>query len=251
MKLAVFTDYDSLSTEVAKEIIGLVKQKPSALLCMASGDSPKLTCSKVAEIANREKVDLSKVQFVGLDEWLGIPPGNSGSCNYFFRTFFLRPLQSPPSSVHFFDALSSEPVKECKKMDEFIFQNGPIDLMIVGIGMNGHIGFNEPGISFDKYSHIADLDETTTLVGQKYFDAPVKLTQGITLGLHHLMDSKKLILLANGKRKSEVIEKAVEGEVTNNFPATIVQLHQNCKVMIDEEAAARLKAQGHKTQDSR
>src|SRR5438045_858479 len=126
-------------------------------------------------------------------------------------------------------------------MDDYIFHHGPIDLMIVGIGMNGHIGFNEPGISFSLYSHIADLDETTTTVGQKYFDSPAKLKQGLTLGLRHLLESRKLILLANGRKKAEVIQKTVEGKVSNNFPASIVQQHPNCVLMIDEEAGALLK----------
>jgi len=243
MEMAIFSDYDSLSNEVAKEIMDLVTQKPSAMLCMASGDSPRLACSKVVEIANREKVDFSKIQFVGLDEWVGIPPTNSGSCHYFFNTFLLQPLVSPPGSVHLFNALSRDLSEECKKMDEFIFSNGPIDLMIVGIGMNGHIGFNEPGVSFEKYSHVAQLDQTTTSVGQKYFESSMELKQGITLGLQHLMASKKLILIANGKKKSTVIQRAVEGEVSNTFPASIIQLHSNCEVMVDEDAAALLNRQ--------
>jgi len=241
MKVEVYSNYASLSEHVAQEIISLVKNKPDAILCMASGESPKLTCSKVVDIANRENINFSRLQFIGLDEWVGIPPDNSGSCRYFFETFFLNPLKSPPTSVHLFNALSRDLLHECKGMDEFIFRNGSIDLMIVGIGMNGHIGFNEPGISFEKYSHIAELDETTTSVGQKYFESSTILKQGITLGLQHLMDSKKLILIANGRKKSGVIQRAVEGEVTNNFPASIIQLHRNCGIIVDEEAAALLK----------
>ena len=241
MKVEIYPDYASLSEHVAQEVVSLVKNKPGAVLCMASGESPKLTCSKVAEIANRENTRFSNLHFIGLDEWVGISPENSGSCRYFFETFFLRPLMTPPTSVHFFDALSRNLSQECKNMDEFIFRNGPIDLMIVGIGMNGHIGFNEPGISFEKYSHIAELDETTTSVGQKYFEGSTELKQGITLGLQHLMESKRLILIANGKKKSNVIQKAIDGEISNSFPASIVQLHSNCQIMLDEDAAALLK----------
>jgi len=240
MQVKVFEDYASLSAAVADEIIEMVKRDPTATLCMASGDSPKGTCEKAVERANREKVNFSRLHFVGLDEWLGIPPTNTGSCAYFFNTFFLEPLSFRPASVRLFDALAANPQQECKKMDEHIFQNGPIDLMIVGIGMNGHIGFNEPGISFDLYSHIAELDKTTTTVGQKYFDGGAKLKQGITIGLKHLMGARKLILLANGKKKASVIQKAVEGKVSNDFPATIIQLHPNCTVMIDGDAAVEL-----------
>jgi glucosamine-6-phosphate isomerase len=243
MQLKTFPDYAALSSQVAEEIITLVKGKPDAVLCMASGDSPKLACSKIVEIANHDKLDFSQIRFIGLDEWLGIPPENSGSCHYFFQQFFLRPLETPPNSVHLFDALSLNPLRECEKMDDFIFNSGPIDLMLVGIGMNGHIGFNEPGISFNKYSHVATLDNTTTSVGQKYFNSAVKLKQGITLGLKHLMESKKLILLANGIKKAQVIRQALEGEVSEQFPASIIQQHPNCAVMVDEEAAGLLKVQ--------
>ena len=125
-------------------------------------------------------------------------------------------------------------------MDEIIFKNSGIDLMIVGIGMNGHIGFNEPGVSFNNYAHVIDLDETTITVGQKYFKTPVAIQKGITLGLKHLLESKKVLLLANGNKKASVIKKTVEEEVTNLFPASIMQTHLNGFVMVDEEAAALL-----------
>jgi glucosamine-6-phosphate isomerase len=251
MHVNVFSDYPSLSSAVAGEIIELVRTKPAATLCMASGDSPKGTCTVAVQKANAQKLDFSQLHFVGLDEWLGIPSTNSGSCQYFFKTYFLGPLLNSPKSVYLFDALAKDPQKECKKMDEHLFQLGPIDLMIVGIGMNGHIGFNEPGISFDLYSHVAQLDETTTTVGQKYFDDGAVLKQGITLGLKHLMEAKKLILLANGAKKAEVIQKAVEGKVSNDFPASIVQLHPNCEVIIDNEAAAALQGTRNKVQGAR
>ena len=119
-------------------------------------------------------------------------------------------------------------------------KKGGIDLMIVGIGMNGHIGFNEPGVSFDNYSHVIDLDDTTLSVGQKYFKSKVSLQKGITLGLKHLQESKKVLLLANGKKKAEVIRRTVEGDLTNSFPASIMQKHAHGIVMIDEEAASSL-----------
>ena len=144
------------------------------------------------------------------------------------------------NQVHLFDAMSDNLEEECLKMDAVILEKGVIDLMIVGIGMNGHIGFNEPGVSFDNYSHVIDLDETTITVGQKYFKTAATLQKGITLGLKHLQESKKVLLLANGIKKAEVIKKTVEGEVTNTFPASIMQTHSNGFVMIDEEAAGLL-----------
>ncbi|HYJ38188.1 MAG TPA: glucosamine-6-phosphate deaminase, partial [Chitinophagaceae bacterium] len=227
MKLRVFPNYQALSAQAADEIISLVKDKPKAVLCLASGDTPRLTCKLLAERAILEKVDFRNATFIGLDEWVGIPPENKGSCHYFFKQLLLGPMRFSKDQVHLFDALSTHLQKECREMDEFILSRGGIDLMLVGIGMNGHIGFNEPGSSFDNYSHVADLDETTVRVGQKYFSGPMELEKGITIGLKHLMESRKLILMANGINKAGVISKATEGTVNATFPASVVQLHAN------------------------
>ena len=240
MRVNVFPGYESVSEEVATHVLDLVKTKPGAVICMASGDSPRRTCQLITERALKEKIDFSGVTFIGLDEWVGIPPENEGSCHYFFKSLLLYPLNFSASQFRLFNALSEDLVEECAAMDKMIFEKGGIDLMIVGIGMNGHIGFNEPGISFDNYSHVAKLDEMTTSVGQKYFKSAIALDRGITLGLKHLMEARTVILLANGTKKAEVIKRAVEGDVTNKFPASIIQKHTNGMVMIDEEAASLL-----------
>ena len=240
MQLKIYKDHHGLSEAAANEIIDLVKNKPGAVLCLASGDTPRLTCKLFAEKAIKEKLDLSRITFIGLDEWVGIPPENDGSCHYFFQHELIEPLHFSADQVHLFNAMSPDLQAECRKMDNIIFEKGGIDLMIVGIGMNGHIGFNEPGVSFDNYSHVIDLDNTTVSVGQKYFKTAVSLQKGITLGLKHLQESKKVLLLANGEKKSGVIKKTVEGEITSSFPASIMQKHSNGFVMIDEEAAGLL-----------
>ena len=238
MQLKVYKNYQELSETTADLIINLVKSKPGAVICLASGDTPRLTCEIVAKRGIKEGVDFSKFTFIGLDEWVGMPQTNEGSCHYFFETLLIKPLQLSASQVHLFGALSKNMDDECKKMDKVISEKGGIDLMIVGIGMNGHIGFNEPGVSFDNYSHVIDLDETTITVGQKYFKDAVTLKQGVTLGLQHLMNSKKVIVIANGNKKAPVIKQAIEGPVSNLFPASIIQKHENGYVMIDDDAAS-------------
>lgn len=240
MELKVYPDYESLSHAVADETIELIKTNPAAVLCFASGDTPRLTCQLLVQKVKKQQVDTSRISFIGLDEWVGVPPTNEGSCHYFFQHEVFKPLNLAPSQTHLFDAMSRDLDNECRKMDAVIANNGSIDLMIVGIGMNGHIGFNEPGVSFHNKAHVIDLDETTLTVGQKYFKTTVPLQQGITLGLQHLLDAKKAILIANGKKKADVIKKTIEGEVTIAFPAGIMQIHNNGFVMADEEAASLL-----------
>ena len=241
MQLKIYQDHQALSDATANEIVQLVKAKPDAVLCLASGDTPRLTCKLFVEKVRTQQLDLSNITFIGLDEWIGIPPENNGSCHYFFRQELLHPLDFPVKNIHLFDAMSANLQNECSKMDAVIFEKGSIDLMIVGIGMNGHIGFNEPGVSFDNYSQVIDLDETTISVGQKYFKTPVNLQKGITLGLKHLQQSKKVFMLANGEKKSGVIKKTIEAGVDPAFPASIMQTLANGFVMIDKEAAGLLK----------
>ena len=112
--------------------------------------------------------------------------------------------------------------------------------MIVGVGRNGHIGFNEPGVSFEEYSHVVDLDETTQTVGQKYFREETTLTQGITLGLQHLMEARKAVLIANGSKKAEVMKKAIEEEITTDMPASIMRKHPDGEIILDKEASSLL-----------
>lgn len=240
MKTLRFSNYEDLSAYAADEIANAIKQKPNLVLCMASGHTPALTAELLTKKLLAEKTDYSQITFIGLDEWVSLPRENEGSCYYFFNTKLFQPLQLPPSQYFLFDAMANDLEAECKKMDAVIEKHGGIDIMLVGIGMNGHIGFNEPGTPFNKLCHVAELDDTTKTVGQKYFKEKTLLHQGITIGLGHLMNAKKVFLKADGTRKAAVIKKTVEGEVNESFPASIMQQHANGFVIVDEEAASLL-----------
>jgi glucosamine-6-phosphate isomerase len=241
MQLKIYKDYHTLSSHAAAEIIGLVKNKPGAVLCLAAGDTPRLTYAFIAKKAMDEKADFTRCTFIGLDEWVGIPPGNEGSCRFFLQTQLFDPLQIAASQTHLFNALAEDLSHECATMDKIIAEKGGIDLMFAGVGMNGHIGFNEPGASVNNYSHVTDLDDTTQSVGQKYFQQPARLRKGITLGLKHFLESGKAIIIANGIKKAGVMRKVLEEEITTNMPASIIRSHAQGMVMIDEEAASLLK----------
>ncbi len=240
MSTQIFQDHHSLSREAANEILAAVKRKATAVLCLAAGETPKLTYALLPELARAEGVDLSRCTFVGLDEWVGIPPSNEGSCHFFLDKNLFQPLGISRAQIHLFNGLSNDLKAECRKMDGIVKNNGGIDLMLVGVGMNGHIGFNEPGVSLDAYSHIVDLDSITQSVGQKYFTETTTLRQGITLGLKHFLESRKAVLLASGKKKAEVIRQALEGPVTTRMPASIIRQHVNGVAMLDQDAASLL-----------
>jgi glucosamine-6-phosphate isomerase len=232
----VLADYTEMSAAAAATIIDCIKQKPDALLCFASGDTPKLTYQRLAERVANEKIDISQVFMIGLDEWLGIPPVDSGSCHYFLQHYLFQPMHVPATNYHLFDALTTNEDNECRKMDQLIFERRGIDMMVVGVGMNGHIGFNEPGTPIDSTSHVAVLDEITQTVGQKYFTGQVVIGKGITVGLKQVMDAGTLLMIANGKKKAPVIQKTLETKTGNHFPASLIREHRNGMLLIDRDA---------------
>lgn len=240
MQLFTYPDYETLSAYAAGKIVSFVKQKPHATLCVGSGDTPVGTYRHLVKQHREGNIDFSRCTFVGLDEWVGMDGSDEGSCQHsLFQELFL-PLGIAPENLHLFNAKAADLQAECRRIDEVIARSGGLDLMIVGVGMNGHIALNEPGTPFDLYSHVVELDELTVQVGQKYFSRQTPLTQGITIGLKHLIESKEVLLLANGKRKAPVIRQAVQGPVTEQFPASIIQTHANAWILLDEEAAADL-----------
>lgn len=239
MDLKIFKDYNELSFATSEEIIRIIKTKPDAVLCLATGQSPILTYQILVEKITTDKIDISKITFIGLDEWVGIPPEIEGSCQHFLQTRLFKPLNVSASQVYLFDALATNTDKECKRMNDVITAKGGIDFMLVGVGLNGHIGFNEPGVSINNHAHVIELDETTKAVGQKkYFDKPVTIGQGITLGLQNFLEARFAIMIANGTKKADIIKKAIEEPIDTNVPATLMRMHKNSLLMVDEEAAA-------------
>jgi galactosamine-6-phosphate isomerase len=241
MKVQIFEDYQQLSEHAANEIINTIQNKPDALICFASGDSPKLACQLFVQKVKEKTIDISRCSFIELDEWIGVSPEIKGSCHYDFMNRLVYPLQLSSKQYHVFDGMTDNLAVECELMDDYIdAKGGRIDIMIVGVGMNGHIGFNEPEVDIDLKSHVITLDQTTIEVSRKYFDQPVLLTKGITLGLGYLIEAKKVLLLANGSKKSKVIQQTVEDSITTSFPASILQIHPEGFVLIDKDAGSLL-----------
>lgn len=240
MKLSIFDTYEGLSAFAAGQILETIKSNPQTTLCLATGDSPKLTYRLFVKEVVKQKINLGRVHFVALDEWMGVPPSNPGSCHYFLNENLFSPLQIKKDNIHLFDAFAKDATKECEKMNEAIKTLKGIDLMLVGVGMNGHIGFNEPGASESNYAHVADLDSTTQQVGQKYFSEQTALAKGITLGLAQFFEAKNVLMLANGKKKSSIIKNALEGNISTQVPASLIRKHKNAQVLIDSEAASAL-----------
>ncbi|MFY0544112.1 glucosamine-6-phosphate deaminase [Brevibacillus sp. H7] len=240
MNIHVFASYDEMSKSIAQSIIDFLREKPNALICLPGGNTPLGTYRELVTAAKAGRIDFSRATFVGLDEWVGLGIEDEGSCQHFLYHELFHPLGIKESQIHFFDAKADDLAAECRRIDEVIFRHGSLDLIMLGLGVNGHLGFNEPGVSFENYSHVIDLDNVTKTVGQKYFKEQKELTQGITLGIKHIMEAKKVILAADGPKKAEAVQRAIQGEVTPSMPASVLQTHPNAHFFFDKLAYAKV-----------
>ncbi len=237
-KLKIFSSYEELSDKASDAILACIRQKPGALLCFAAGDTPKLTLEMAVEKIRTQNIPTTSLAFVGLDEWVGITPENEGSCQFFFRKYWTEPLGLKEEQFHFFNALSTNLEQECRLMDAFIRERGGIDLILVGLGMNGHIGFNEPGTDWSLHAHVADLDPVTQQVGQKYFREETNVAKGISLGFAWLQSARRLMLLVNGAKKAAIVKEMLEGPVSSQVPASILQTLSDAEILLDQEASS-------------
>ncbi|MEZ0607461.1 glucosamine-6-phosphate deaminase [Fibrella sp. WM1] len=238
MNVRVFPDYAALSQQAAQHIAHLIRQKPNAVLCLASGDTPIGTFQHLNAMAQAGEIDLNHCLFVGLDEWVGFGPADVGSCAYYLYRDLFTPARIRPEQIAYFDAKADDLQAECRRIDRIIADAGGLDFLLVGIGVNGHIALNEPGTSFSLRCHVSQLAESTISVGQKYFTQETPLTQGITLGLQHLTDAHEVMLMASGPRKAAIVQEALHGPVIEQVPASILQTHPNALVWLDEAAAS-------------
>ena len=240
MNIRVNSNYEEMSRAAADFIVEHVKNNPAALLCFPSGDTPTGIFKCLVQDAKQGIVDFSNCSFIGLDEWVGLNGSDEGSCRHYMDEQLLSPLNIQTEKIYFFDGAAANIEAECGRINEFIGQNGPLDLMMVGLGMNGHVGLNEPGVDFSLHAHISELQDNTKTVAKKYFQKEVSLSQGITLGPKDLLESKIAILIASGSKKAGVVARALEGEISENTPASIFQQHPNAYIFLDSEAGGML-----------
>lgn len=235
----IFDNYHELSTETADIIAKILNEKPDALLCFPAGETSIGTFKHLIELYKNGRISFSRCKIVGLDEWLNLGANKGENCFSFLKKQLFDHIDYSEDNLCFFDGESPNPQIECLKTDDFIRKNGPIDLVLLGVGMNGHLGLNEPGSSVDLYSHVVNLDDVTKEVGQKYFQGVVSLKRGITLGLKSIMDAKSVIVQLNGIRKAEVYKQLITCEITPDFPVSILKAHPNALLLLDREAAGR------------
>lgn len=240
MHIVVCKDYEEMSRRAAEIVAEQVKKRPDGLISFPGGDTPLGMVHVFADMVNEGKVDISRTHYVSLDEWVGLSGEDEGSCGLFNQQNLLSRLQHPFAGTHIINGAAEDIESERVALNDYISQYGPLDVSVLGIGMNGHLGFNENGVDFDLDAHIIPLSETTLKVMTKYFGEKFHPTHGISQGIRQIMAAKTVILIANGAHKAEILKKAVHGPVTNEVPASVLQNHPNYYVVADEAAAALL-----------
>lgn len=189
MEFKVLNDYEEMSQRTADLIVDTMKKYPHGLYCFAGGDTPVRTLQLLVEAHDHSIIDLRDAYYVELDEWVGLDQNNEGSCLSYLKRNLFDHVHVPDNHIHSFDSLSHDLEEECRKANEFIAEHGNLTLVLLGVGVNGHLGFNEPGVDFDQKAHVISLTQTTRDVGKKYFKQEEKLEKGITLGIKQLMES--------------------------------------------------------------
>ena len=240
MKIFIENDYELMSQKAGDEVMKIIAPLKNPLLCPATGDSPKGLYKEIVGRINKKKTDISGWYFVGLDEWLGMNGNDEGSCRYHLDNDLLKPLCIDEENISFFDGKAEDIQNEIRETGIFIKKHGGIDIAIVGLGMNGHVGMNEPGTDPSLHSHTSEIDKITQQVGQKYFKQNREISRGITLGIADIMEARCVILLASGNKKAAIVRRILEGEISEQFPASLLRRHKNFSVYLDEEAASGL-----------
>ena len=238
MKIIRAKDYKDMSRKAANIISAQVIMKPNCVLGLATGGTPVGTYQQLIDWYNKGDVDFSEVTTVNLDEYRGLPRENPQSYWSFMHDNFFDHVNIDPARINLPDGTNLDAAAECKRYDEVIHNVGGIDLQLLGIGHNGHIGFNEPGAAFVLGTHCVDLAQGTIVANKRFFDGNVDLVpkQAYTMGIKTIMQARKVLLVANGAGKAEIIKKAFFGPVTPEVPASILQMHPDFTLVGDAEA---------------
>ena len=238
VKIIRTKDYADMSRKAANIISAQVIMKPDCVLGLATGGTPVGTYEKLVERYNEGDLDFSEVTSVNLDEYRGLPKEHPESYWSFMHKNLFDKVNIDPAKINLPDGTNPDAEDACTKYNQIIHAVGGIDLQLLGIGHDGHIGFNEPGEAFELETHCVDLTPATIEANKRFFDGNEDLVpkQAYTMGIRTIMQARKVLMVVNGAGKAEIVKKAFFGPVTPEVPASILQLHPDFILVGDEEA---------------
>ena len=239
MKIKVFDTYEKMSEEAAKIVASQVILKPDSVIGLATGSTPLGMYGRLAQLCESGYVDFSEAKTFNLDEYYPIDPKNDQSYRYFMNTNLFDHVNIKASYLP--DGTREDAEEECHHYEEIIRSLGGVDLQLLGLGHNGHIGFNEPADHFPKETHCVDLQERTIEANKRFFasidDVP---RQAYTMGIGTIMRARKILIIVSGEDKADIVRDAFFGPITPTVPASILQLHPDVTLVADEAALSRL-----------
>lgn len=240
MRIIRAKDYKEMSRAAANIISAQVILKPNCVLGLATGSSPVGTYQQLIEWYKKGDVDFSQVTSVNLDEYVGLKPDHDQSYHYFMHHNLFDSINIRPDAINLPDGCAADPAAECLRYDSLLRSLG-VDLQLLGLGNNGHIGFNEPDAEFSKGTHIVTLTDSTREANKRFFasldDVP---KTAISMGTFDIMQAKRVLMVASGKAKAEAVKAAFFGPITPQMPASILQYHPDFTLVADEDALSLL-----------
>ncbi|SCX81541.1 glucosamine-6-phosphate deaminase [Alkaliphilus peptidifermentans] len=243
MRIIIVNDYAEMSQRAARIVASHVILKPNSSIGLATGSTPLGMYNALIDLYNQEYIDFSKVTTFNLDEYYGLGSANPQSYHYYMYNNFFKHINIGMANVNIPYGMCKSIEDECNRYEEKIEEVGGIDLQVLGIGRNGHIGFNEPDIKFEAKTHMVNLDEDTINANSRFFKSIEEVPRkAISMGIKTIMRARKILLLAVGKDKAKVIYQMLYGKITPELPASILQLHPDVTMIFDKEAASLLES---------
>ncbi len=242
MKVIIKEDYAAMGKEAAKYFAEVIRNKPNAVLGLATGSTPISTYKELIRLHEEEGLDFSQVTTFNLDEYLGLTGDHKQSYRYFMDTNLFNRLNIKKENTNVLSGVADNPEAECREFEEKIKAAGGIDIQLLGIGGNGHIAFNEPGSSENSRTRVVDLTKETIEDNSRFFEKVEDVpTQALSMGMGTILEAKKIVIIANKESKAKGVAVSIEGPVITDVPASILQKHSDVIWVIDKSAASLLK----------
>lgn len=242
MKVIVVKDYTEMCKRASRIFAAQVTLKPDSVLGLATGSTPVGMYKELVQMFDEGRIDFSQVKTVNLDEYAGLPGDNDQSYRYFMNQNLFDHINIDKANTNVPDGTAADLHAECERYEQVVAGMGGVDIQLLGIGNNGHIAFNEPCDEFPEKTHVVDLTQNTIEANARFFQSMDEVPkQAITMGIGTIMKAKKIVLLANGPKKAQTIYDTVYGPITPKVPASILRLHPDVTIFVDEEAGALLK----------
>lgn len=236
-ELITADNYEEMSAIAARRIIETVRKNPNAVLGLATGSTPEGLYQNLIEDHKKNGTSYKNIKSVNLDEYIGLDRNDKNSYFTFMKEKLFNSIDIPLENTNVPNGMASDIENEAKQYDEHIKELGGVDIQVLGIGHNGHIGFNEPGTPFSVKTHVIELAESTRQANSRYFNSLEDVpTHAITMGIQSIMDSKEILLLISGASKAEALKRLIYGEISEDFPASALRLHQKVTIIADKDA---------------